>query len=157
TMDFPTASPTMIEQERAASPSICTVQAPHRARPHPYFVPVRSRKSRIAQRSGISELTSSSTVRLFTVKVCMATFLVRAKTRSHRAAHVRCDPLLQLLDELGMGNRDGGATSTWMPAPQDQLVILHMVDQRRAVAAAVVRLVLEHATEVAARKPLPEH
>src|SRR5207247_2572961 len=60
---LPAASPTIMEQERAASPSICTVQAPHSARPQPYLVPVSPTKSRIAHNRGIFGSTLSSIVR----------------------------------------------------------------------------------------------
>ena len=36
-----------------------TVQAPHSAMPHPYFVPVSPTFSRIAQSSGVSSSTST--------------------------------------------------------------------------------------------------
>ena len=41
-------------QERTATPSTCTVQAPQAATPQPYLVPVRFSPSRSAQSSGIS-------------------------------------------------------------------------------------------------------
>ena len=43
---FPATVETGVTQERAASPSMCTVQAPHRAMPQPNFVPVMLRVSR---------------------------------------------------------------------------------------------------------------
>src|SRR3954463_16698621 len=55
----PTAPLTGNEQERVATPSTCTVQAPHCAMPHPYLVPVSPTFSRIAQRSGVSSSTST--------------------------------------------------------------------------------------------------
>ena len=48
------------EQERTATPSRWTVQAPHCAMPQPYFVPVRPTCSRITQRSGVSGSASTS-------------------------------------------------------------------------------------------------
>ena len=48
------------EQERVATPSTCTVQAPHCAMPQPYLVPVRPTFSRIAQSSGVLGSTSTS-------------------------------------------------------------------------------------------------
>jgi hypothetical protein len=48
-----------VTQERAATPSICTVQAPHNAMPHPNFVPVMFNVSRSTQSSGISGATST--------------------------------------------------------------------------------------------------
>ncbi len=47
-------------QERVATPSMCTVQAPHWAMPQPYLVPVRPICSRITQSSGVSGSTSTS-------------------------------------------------------------------------------------------------
>src|SRR5215470_10808440 len=48
------------EQERTASPSTCTVHAPHCATPQPYFVPVRPTCSRITQSRGVVGSTSTS-------------------------------------------------------------------------------------------------
>src|SRR5437899_7200832 len=56
---LPAASLTVIPQERIATPSTWTVQAPHCAMPHPYLVPVSPTFSRIAQRSGVSSSTST--------------------------------------------------------------------------------------------------
>jgi hypothetical protein len=47
-----------VMQERVASPLMCTVQAPHKAIPHPNLVPVMFRTSRSTQSNGISGLTS---------------------------------------------------------------------------------------------------
>src|SRR4051812_17658087 len=55
---LPAASETGIEQERVATPSTCTVQAPHCAMPQPYFVPVRPTCSRITHSSGVVGSTS---------------------------------------------------------------------------------------------------
>src|SRR5207245_4252786 len=57
---LPTAALTGVTQERTALPSMCTVQAPHRAIPQPYLVPVRPTCSRIAHNRGVlgSTLTS---------------------------------------------------------------------------------------------------
>src|ERR1700747_590783 len=57
---LPTASLTTIPQERVATPSMCTVQAPHWAMPQPYLVPVRPTFSRIAHSSGVLGSTSMS-------------------------------------------------------------------------------------------------
>jgi hypothetical protein len=56
----PTAPLTGNEQERVATPSTCTVHAPHCAMPQPYFVPVKPTFSRIAQSNGVSGSTSMS-------------------------------------------------------------------------------------------------
>ena len=53
--------PTGTWQERVATPSRCTVQAPHCAMPQPYFVPVMPSHSRSTQSSGVSG--SASTLR----------------------------------------------------------------------------------------------
>src|ERR671924_547180 len=57
---LPAAALTGKEHERTASPSMCTVQAPHCAMPQPYLVPVSPTCSRNAQRSGVSASTSTS-------------------------------------------------------------------------------------------------
>src|ERR1700722_17014414 len=56
---FPATDETGVMQERVASPSICTVQAPHRAIPQPNFVPVMPRVSRRTHNSGIFGGTST--------------------------------------------------------------------------------------------------
>src|SRR5215471_17342052 len=63
---FPTPE-TAVPQERTATPSRCTVQAPHCCRPQPNFVPVRPIASRITHSSGVSGLTSTSYCLPFTV------------------------------------------------------------------------------------------
>src|SRR4029077_14171929 len=47
-----------VMQERVATPSTCTVQAPHSAMPQPNLVPVMPSTSRNTQRSGVSPSTS---------------------------------------------------------------------------------------------------
>ena len=46
--------------ERVATPSMCTVQAPHWAMPQPYFVPVSPMVSRNTHSKGVSGSTSTS-------------------------------------------------------------------------------------------------
>jgi hypothetical protein len=56
------ASPTLsigITQERTGFPSRWTVQAPHKALPHPNFVPVIPSTSRSTHNSGVSLSTST--------------------------------------------------------------------------------------------------
>ena len=48
-----------VTQERVATPSTCTVQAPQSATPQPNFVPVMPSTSRNTQRSGVSPSTST--------------------------------------------------------------------------------------------------
>ena len=54
---LPSTALTGTEHERMATPSTCTVQAPHCATPQPYLVPVRPTFSRIAHSSGVSGST----------------------------------------------------------------------------------------------------
>src|SRR4051794_15938843 len=49
----------VVIQERIASPSTCTVQAPHSAAPHPNLVPVMPSTSRNTQSKGVSASTST--------------------------------------------------------------------------------------------------
>jgi hypothetical protein len=63
---FPATSSTVVTQDRMASPSRCTVQAPHRARPHPNFVPVSPSVSRTTHSRGVSGLTSTADARPLT-------------------------------------------------------------------------------------------
>src|SRR4030088_1453978 len=48
-----------VMQERVATPSTCTVQAPHSAMPQPNFVPVMPSTSRRTQSNGVSPSTSA--------------------------------------------------------------------------------------------------
>src|SRR3954468_10628668 len=57
---LPATAETGTWQERMASPSRCTVQAPQTPTPQPYFVPVRPRRSRRIQRSGVSGSAAST-------------------------------------------------------------------------------------------------
>src|SRR6185295_18789258 len=50
-----------VTHERVAWPSMCTVQAPHCAMPHPNFVPCKPTTSRIAHKSGMSGSASRVT------------------------------------------------------------------------------------------------
>src|ERR1700728_739287 len=51
---LPITALTGTEQERVATPSMWTVQAPHCAMPQPYFVPCNPTTSRIAHKRGMS-------------------------------------------------------------------------------------------------------
>src|SRR5207253_408150 len=70
---LPAARDSGATQDRTASPSRCTVHAPHCAMPQPYFVPVRPRFSRRTQSRGVEGSTSRFTRCLFTVKETMGT------------------------------------------------------------------------------------
>src|SRR5262249_28169199 len=48
------AEDTLVTQDRVATPSIRTVQAPHWPSPHPYLLPVKSRSSRNTHRRLLS-------------------------------------------------------------------------------------------------------
>src|SRR3984893_1261592 len=69
---LPMASLTDTPQERIATPSIWTVQAPQSAMPQPYLVPVSPIFSRIAQSSGVSGSTSTSKVLPLIVRFAIA-------------------------------------------------------------------------------------
>src|SRR6266481_3441636 len=70
---LPAARDTGATQDRIASPSRWTVQAPHCAMPHPYLVPVRPRFSRKTQSRGVEGSTSRFTCRWFTLKEIIGT------------------------------------------------------------------------------------
>src|ERR1700758_5548244 len=53
-IEWPTAAPTGITQDRLGLPSKCTVQAPQSATPQPNLVPFMPRRSRKTHSSGIS-------------------------------------------------------------------------------------------------------
>jgi hypothetical protein len=59
----------VVIQERVATPSTCTVQAPQSAMPQPNLVPVMPSTSRSTQRSGVSPSTSTLCVFLLTLMV----------------------------------------------------------------------------------------
>jgi hypothetical protein len=59
-MALPAAALTGVEQDRWATPSMCTVQAPHNPMPQPNFVPVIPRTSRKTHSRGMSGSTSTS-------------------------------------------------------------------------------------------------
>jgi len=65
----PQTSPSATWQERTASPSIWTVQAPQAATPQPYLVPVRFSASRSTQSRGTSSGRSTSCAVPLTVSV----------------------------------------------------------------------------------------
>ncbi len=79
---LPAASLTVTPQERVATPSIWTVQAPHCAMPQPYLVPVRPTFSLIAQSSGVSGSTSTLTDFPLIVRFAIAIPLISPIHRS---------------------------------------------------------------------------
>src|ERR1700716_3181882 len=70
---LPAAAEIEVMQERIATPSRCTVQAPQSAIPHPNFVPVRPSSSRSVHKRGVSPGTSTVTDLPLTFRVGMAT------------------------------------------------------------------------------------
>src|SRR3954451_695800 len=65
----PSTLSTEVMQDRVATPSTCTVQAPHSAMPQPNFVPVIPSTSRSTQSSGVSSSTSTLCVFPLTLMV----------------------------------------------------------------------------------------
>lgn len=58
-----------VVHDRTAIPSMCTVQAPHKAAPHPYLVPVNSKSSLNVHSRVASDGVSTCTVFPFSLKV----------------------------------------------------------------------------------------
>src|SRR2546430_17255146 len=82
---LPTAAESGVEQDRAAWPFTCTVQAPHNAMPQPYLVPVMLRWSRRTQRRGVSASASTDTPLPLTFRVVIWKFLVKRSALLLRA------------------------------------------------------------------------
>src|SRR4029077_19116240 len=80
-------------QERTASPSTWTVQAPHCAMPQPNFVPVIPSSSRMTQSSGVSDSTSSEYAFPFTVSAIMEPSLFPRLAGNPSAAGLVCESL----------------------------------------------------------------
>src|SRR5262245_25672102 len=80
---LPAAAETGVMQERVGAPFRCTVQAPHRAMPHPYLVPVRPIFSRSAHSSGMSGGTSSCCGLPFTVREIIRYLLAGVSGTGH--------------------------------------------------------------------------
>ena len=70
-------------QDRTATPSTITVQAPHCAIPHPNFVPVKSSCSRKTQSSGVDGSTSM----VFSTPFTKSVFAISAPRLSMRAGY----------------------------------------------------------------------
>src|SRR5438874_7666710 len=81
---FPSAPLTGNEQERVATPSMWTVQAPHCAMPQPYLVPVRPTCSRIAHNSRVLGSTSISCVPPLMVRRVIAFSFSRIELIGHQ-------------------------------------------------------------------------
>src|SRR6266566_5747036 len=150
-MVLPAASPAMTEQERAASPSISTVQAPHHAWPQPNLVPVSFSSSRKAQSSGVCGSTSRWRGWPLTFNVIMIAL------RSGGAHSAAGRPNFHLLDEIFVRQRDWIPASAGIPAPQYQMFGLHVLDQRLRRSVSIAYRILEHPAQVARRQTFPQH
>src|SRR5215469_14401308 len=94
--DLPATSNIATPHERTASPSRCTVHAPHSATPQPNFVPVRPSSSRRYHISGIDGSPSKDRCCPFTLRLTMVSSLVDperallgAKESRHRTVRRR--------------------------------------------------------------------
>src|SRR5258707_11929318 len=88
---LPETCDTGVEQDRIASPSTCTVQAPHNPAPQPNFVPVSSMVSRRTQSNGVSGGTFTFRSLPFTrsVKSAIRVFAMRRRQSSYPTASKR--------------------------------------------------------------------
>src|SRR6266699_2741306 len=150
-MVLPAASPAMTEHDRAASPSISTVQAPHSARPQPNLVPVSFSSSRKAQSSGVCGSTSRWRGWPLTFNGIMIAL------RSGGAHSAAGRPHFHLLDEIFVRQRDWIPASAGIPAPQYQMFGLHVLDQRLRRSVSIAYRILEHPAQVARRQTFPQH
>jgi hypothetical protein len=94
---LPAAAETGVTQERMGVPSRCTVQAPQRAIPQPYLMPVRRRSSRITQSNGRSGLTSTRCDFPFTTSVIIEVLLTVAVDRRRSGRSVAPGPRLGIV------------------------------------------------------------
>src|SRR5580704_14470343 len=83
-MFLPAAALTGNEHERVATPSMCTVQAPHWAIPQPYLVPVRPIHSRNTHSNGVSGSASTSCVWPLMVRLVIFSVLSRSSEEESR-------------------------------------------------------------------------
>src|SRR6266568_5332713 len=74
---LPAAALAGVEQDRAAWPFTCTVQAPHSAMPQPYLVPVMPRWSRSTHRRGVSGSASTDMGLPLTFRVIIEELLAK--------------------------------------------------------------------------------
>src|SRR5262245_54332800 len=88
-----------VMQERIATPSRCTVQAPHSAMPQPNLVPVMPSTSRNTQSSGVSPSTSTLRVTPLTLIVKAMTFslLYPSETDAAQAKYIATSTLETLI------------------------------------------------------------
>src|SRR5262245_46133580 len=103
----------VVMQERLATPSMCTVHAPHSAIPHPNFVPVMPSTSRSTQSSGVSPSTSTRCGCPLTpiVKAMMPSPSVRLESLSSQGHVVRTDVVVPVRMRLVTGAAWGRCVS----------------------------------------------
>src|SRR6266853_1788466 len=137
---------TGVMQERVATPSTCTVQAPHSAMPHPNFVPVMPSTSRNTHKSGVSP--STSTVRstpLILIAVAMAT------SRLSRGSGMERDSLpWQSAGNAQLGCRRSGRKAARsgrsLPGRFQRLAPPHQVVEHRLPALHQIAVIIQRAT-----------
>src|SRR5574337_1313027 len=78
---LPRAAERGVLQARTGAPSSSTVQAPQRAMPQPYLVPVRCRWSRRTQRRGVSGAASTGVATPLMLRVGMIFSFIGGRTR----------------------------------------------------------------------------
>src|SRR5207245_8082133 len=95
-----------VTHDRAARPSIWTVQAPHWATPHPYLVPVRCSSSRSTHSRGMSSaaltVRSVPLIRIVAMALSLSgTARRRARLAEDYAAYLRLPGDIDRLRPLG--------------------------------------------------------
>src|SRR5438034_10578640 len=95
--------------ERVAAPFTCTVQAPHRPRPQPNFVPVMPSTSRSTHKTGVSPSTSTDrfTPLTFSIGLLLVLATCRRQMLEHprRSQDVTSPPVFECRKSLDSGHR----------------------------------------------------
>src|SRR5580693_6911422 len=94
------ASLTGVMQDRVASPSMITVQAPHNPAPQPNLVPTIPNSSRSAHNSGISGSTSTAIFRPYTRRLIIVLRPPRNVRLPRNKARLRTGGAEYRLDEI---------------------------------------------------------
>src|SRR6266513_3375238 len=93
---LPAAAPSGVEQDRAACPFTCTVQAPHSAIPQPYLVPVMPRWSRRTHSRGVSRSASTDMGLPLTFRVIIEELLGKNPPRLFSARRGGREPIAEV-------------------------------------------------------------
>src|SRR6266849_5190666 len=119
---FPATLEIGVMQERAASPLMWTVHAPHSAMPQPNFVPVMSSVSRSTQSSGMSGLTSTDLGLPFKVKLmAMETSLLQMDILQQLPARIKSAETCSGRAHQSFSDRNCTWHSrTWAQPPRNQ-------------------------------------